>query len=362
MIPIGFYGRPPVDSVVDLAPDPDSALTWSGLVQGLNTGTTSSSSPIPMDVNPDTGVMVVGTSGAYCARSTDRGATWSALTRGLNSGTTNQPCRGIAYCGLSGVNHVWVAIFNTGRAARSTDDGATWTALPQYLNSGILFQPSSWQGALSDRAGMVLAFGTLGITVRSTDYGVTWGPVASYLNSGSSGGNNPTVFGTDRNGKVIVAFATSNQYTAISSDNGANWTAGSTNLGYTHPVYSLAGNPDGVFMAGVPGESVLVSSNGGTSWALSQNDLATGVDTRTVASGNQVRTVAPDDLGAWVVSSLSGRYYRTLNNGATWSQISPDHLNSGAPGTSFGLTTVHAGANTWVSILSSFHAARSTVA
>jgi len=363
------------------------------------------------------------------ARSTDNGATWTApaalnSNAATDSGGDFQP----QVATDSGGN--WVAVWSSSEdlggigtdsdilVARSTDNGATWTdPVALNTNAGSDSGDDFFSQVATDGGGNWVAVwssldslgGTIGtdfdvLVARSTDNGATWTATAP-LNSNAAGGGAPDLYGdvaTDGGGNWVAVWHSRDNLggtigggldilVALSTDNGATWTAPAalnTNAatdsgddGQPQVTTDGGGNwvtvwhsDDGLGGAIGTDWDILVarSINNGSTWtataalntnAASDSGTDRGPQVTTDGAGNWVAVWrSEEDLGGTIGTDSDILVARSTDNGATWT--APAALNTNAATDSEGdhhaEVTTDGGGN-WVAVWYSFENVGGTI-
>lgn len=225
------------------------------------------------------GVWVAVGDGGKLSRSTDDGATWTALTSGLGAIALS----GIGWDG----NQTWMICGPSGAIAKSTDNGATWASLGTVTAIGT--DPLKGIALTSD--GVVCAVSTTGRIYRNATYGIgTW-----TTDTASVGSNGYVEIVSDRLSTfVVVSQGVSGAYlgTRYSKDKGVTW-VGNWNLPLNDGTSYRAIATDfkgGWVVVGDKGYAAYSSDNGATFTALTSNFTAT----------DTISAIATDTFGNWV--------------------------------------------------------------
>lgn len=200
-------------------------------------------------------------------------------------------------------NGVWVAAGAAGAMVRSTDNGVTWTA----VTSG--FGADAINGLACDRASVWVAVGASGKVSRSANNGATW----AIVTSGLVGSDTLYSVTCDRNSTFVATYAGGVLLGALRSTNkGAAWAA--VTINNTASVQSghkaVATDRKGVWLATSFSRDYFRSTDDGATWTI-----ITGV---TGASTSRLTT---DGKGTWFAarSALGATVVRSFDNGLTWS-------------------------------------------
>lgn len=278
--------------------------------------------------------LFAGTTTAGVYRSADGGVNWTAANDSLELATVN--C--VAGTGTTLFAGLQPGVTGAPGVYRSTDNGATWT--PAGLDGQAVL-------SLYVSGPLVLA-GTVGSGVfRSTDDGVTWAPSNDNIGNQSIGaivasggvifasGDNNLYRSTD--GGVTWDFTNGGQYYSIFSMHvqGATIYAGgfggllrSTNGGdsFEGPIwidilpglqritsFTTLGTDLYASTAGGPGCGVIRSSDGGTTWAFANGEIANAsIAALTVADGG---ILAGSIARGLLRSSDSGMHWASFGQG-----------------------------------------------
>ncbi len=200
-------------------------------------------------------------------------------------------------------NGVWVAAGAAGAMVRSTDNGVPWTA----VTSG--FGADAINGLACDRASVWVAVGASGKVSRSANNGATW----AIVTSGLVGSDTLYSVTCDRNSTFVATYAGGVLLGALRSTNkGAAWAA--VTINNTASVQSghkaVATDRKGVWLATSFSRDYFRSTDDGATWTI-----ITGV---TGASTSRLTT---DGKGTWFAarSALGATVVRSFDNGLTWS-------------------------------------------
>lgn len=219
---------------------------------------------------------------------------------------------------------------------KSDDNGATWI---HASDTGA--NPERQAQRLVHFAGniAVFAYGQSQTTdawiVRTTDGGDSWNEVAHYNQSrppsialwtgaALSYGNGSALLG----GRFSSPTMPDGRHDTVrSTDQGATWTlSANPNTSTVNTIpYCLAQSPNGVWLAGMDGDTLFRTTNGGITWAATGSlPSPAGLLARRI---NDITFVTPDVAIAVGQSSATGdqlwcNIYRSTNAGLTWSAIS----------------------------------------
>jgi photosystem II stability/assembly factor-like uncharacterized protein len=202
-------------------------------------------------------------------------------------------------------NGVWVAAGAAGAMVRSTDNGLTWTA----VTSG--FGADAINGLACDRASLWVAVGAAGKVTRSTDNGATWVAVTSGLAA------TDVIYSvaSDRNSTFVAVYvnSSSNSHGALrSTDKGVAWSSAVINASATAGSKSIATDRKGTWISTSGSSQFYRSLDSGASWVQ-----ITGI------SGLSTNRIATDCNGVWVSgnSGTTAAAARSEDNGLTWASI-----------------------------------------
>lgn len=244
------------------------------------------------------------------AISNDTGESWSALSDGLNSGVV-----------LSGIpsitvnkNDRWMAVFDTGHAATSPPI----TSIPQTVPSPEWFrkiaggQNNTFVAIAVGLDDKIIAIGDK-YCCSSIDSGETWTMIDNV--SPTLFNRSLTAIATDKAGIWIIT----GKYGVLlrSTDNGNTWvdiSSSSSYLNNAKDFTSVDTNNSGVWCVTNSAGIIIRSTNAGVSWTTVLNELS--------ASTERVFTSIVRGIGdIWIATcAVSGRRYRSNNNGATWTE------------------------------------------
>jgi hypothetical protein len=254
-------------------------------------------------------------------------ASWTSI------GPTNAPGRVKAIAiHPTEPNKIWIGTGNGG-IWRSTDGGATWTSAgslpslsitaivmapgnPNVLYAGTGDAPKDWtqSGFLAvDGAGIL----------RSVDGGLTWAPLPSTNPASNSHWRfvealaiHPT------NASILLASAQGTIYR--SADAGTTWNT----VGAVGAPIRFAPN-DGTKVVVLYGDNPRYSTDAGATWSLGFG-LPYAIATTGLAYTHTPGLVyAAAGHDALCCAAAGGVFYRSVNGGATWTQVSvPGHLGT----------------------------------
>ena len=259
-------------------------------------------------------------------RSTDNGSHWIAVNNGINSIDINAFTTigknifaggptGVFLSTDNGVSWDTLGLSNTGEVVSllsaanakgdtmilagtwsglfiSRDNGKTWDTTGLYGDVVALAADTNGQG------GMNIFAGTRGSGIfLSTDNGVTWNslhngiPVVENVNALAFSGRH--------------LFAATDYTLYVSTDNGASWGPTGLNTAAISSntwIYSLAVDTNGTdgldIFAGTSDHGVLVSTNGGASWAAANTGL-TDMCLYSLAVGGSYLFAGTNATGVW---------------------------------------------------------------
>ncbi len=307
--------------------------------------------------------------GAGVYRSPDLGATWTEVNTGLTNTDVRSLCikdsyvfagtaAGVFRASLSGGS--WTSVSSTalsgemvfsltasgnfvvagtmrGGIYRTNDYGATW----KKTNSGLT--NLSVRALYRSSSGSYLYAGGEGGVHRSTNNGKDW----TAMNNGlwSSAWNAiPIVQGLSGTGAKVYA-ATYNGGVYYSSDRAANWNTTTLQQGSTHSVAVISSN----VLAGTHNNGVHRTANNGSTWTAVNNGFRASAISALASYGTNlyaggftppVVSKSTDEGATWAATlpnqprallakgtsvfagTVGQGLYRSLDNGATWSQAS----------------------------------------
>ncbi len=247
------------------------------------------------------GLLYIGTWGSGVMRSTDGGQSW----HGENKGLGNQ--------------HIWTVLAdpisptvvyagtNGAGVFRSGDGGDTWVQASKGIESGLIYALAATEEG--GRARLWAGTGQ-GKVYVSEDGARSWRatkgqPAAGYINAfylkPPSGG---------QQGRLYVG---TNVGVFVSTDDGGTWKELPLRQAQTKPdIRDLVGDPqdDKVLYAGVAGEGVYRSRDGGATWTQTNQGMD-NVRVRAIA-------VDPADPRVLYVGTDGGRVFRSSNGGDRW--------------------------------------------
>lgn len=283
------------------------------------------------------------------ATSKNNGSTWTLAVSGLNSAGAHVPHR----CPGTGTIIVPGSVSAFGGISRSVDLGVSWTAIATTATS-------AFTSVISNGAGRWLAVGPSGTVWRSENDGLAWSNISSNLTSTAPLKH---LYGLARSpgGRVLVSAV----YGMYHTDNfGDTW---AQNTGWSSPTsltqYSVtygqstfvlssewikvyttpdgSGTPTLRYNSGISSHQlscaafnsdktlfVAVSSRSlgdVTLRLLSTADLSswTDISTRLPASSSGLgKSIASGPSSVWLVGHSSGKLSRSLDNTATFTDIS----------------------------------------
>jgi len=231
-------------------------------------------------------------------RTIDGGGTW-ALVQQLTAGNDTQAFLLVSTGALiAGASYkFW----------RSTDDGLSWTAVQSLATSrniqDLLEADNGDLFAAVTRSNLVE-----GYIYRSQDDGATWAVIKTIAGQYGFASLMKLADGTLLAGTRASLFGVGTCQVYRSTDDGAIW-AFLANVGTGMAIWTMAQAANGDLFAGVD-EDLYRSQDGGGTWALVESFAADSIDKILRTSlGNMVLTTY-DPGGIW----------RSVNDGATWSQ------------------------------------------
>ena len=339
----------------------DGGMTWSGATDGSN----------GLPAGGDFGVVVVdpqhsatiyagsttgpGAPGAGMFKSVDGGATWQAINTGLTA------CSFLDVVGLAidpQTPSTLYAALSCGSAAtgvyQSVNGGGSWTQVETGTAGPVAVAPTTvYVGGSVDGVGSGVE--------KSTDGGASFVPASSGLgvlpvNALAVSAQNPSTL-----------YAGSFNGVFVSGNAAATWSAASNGLSLM-PVSVLAIDPTapttlyaGTGLPGQSGDGIYKSVDGGASW--SSTDLAgltvfSGLPPQEITAlavdpATPSTVYAGDDLGDVFVSTNGGTSWAQSDNGiATGSVVVAIQIDPNAPGTvyaalDFGVFKSTDGGSSW---------------
>ncbi|HMG56030.1 MAG TPA: hypothetical protein VK601_21175, partial [Kofleriaceae bacterium] len=254
----------------DLAPAPSSAFIATFAVDPRNSS-------------------VIYAAGPKFLRSDDGGATWTTVGAQVNCNriAVDPIAPDTVYCVAYDSNTQASAVYKTSNA------GATWGPINGLPSS------NSIDIVVATRTGVFVTAGS--VLYRSIDGGASWTNVCPSSYALADAPSRPDRIYVVTPGGI-----------AVSNDGGASF-GPSVDVG--DPIHGLAvdpTHPDVVYAAGAS-VGVLVSTNGGASWAVSSK----GIDVHPIGSV----AIAPAAPGTAVLTTGT-TVLRTIDGGASWTTIS----------------------------------------
>ncbi|MCL4538131.1 MAG: hypothetical protein M1378_00770, partial [Bacteroidetes bacterium] len=295
----------------------DAGLDWSDVSNGIF-GVNSLYGGLTFQ-----GPNIFSAYGENLFESRDDGANWNLITNGMPGDTSsNSSMKAIDYdrtvMSLSADDSALFAGTDGEGVYESRDDGITWTA----ANYGLPYQCDV--NTITNIGDSVLIAGVGGAFVpgtiyRSSDDGASWIDVNNGI-SVNTGVNQLASYGSR-----VLAAASSGGY--LSTDGGVNWSlisGGSSGFPLNTSI-AAAFAQGSTFFAGGSGTGILVSTDGGTQWVVSDSGVPANVSVSSFGGdGNDVFAVTSSGL------------YRSTDDGVTWAAA-----DSGFPaGTSFNLCRI----------------------
>lgn len=200
----------------------------------------------------------------------------------------------------------------TGDVLQTLNAGASWAALAadpfaagKNIMASIAFPISDTVTRLLVAKQAVAA--AQGQVAYSDDNGATWTLVSiGGAAAGHGALNGSCLFALDQ-GHIWLASA--NGYIYFSSNGGASWTAQTSGSIVTDDILSITFIDESNGIAGTEADSVLVTSDGGTTWTETGN-TGTGGDIITVAGSSPFWWAGTDD----------GKLFYSRDNGETWTE------------------------------------------
>ncbi|MFH0992668.1 MAG: LamG-like jellyroll fold domain-containing protein, partial [bacterium] len=267
----------------------DNGGHWTQVGAGLLNGTFYS-----VAVN-SSGTIFAGSDSGRVFRSQDDGDSWVKVRTGTVYDYVNSTA-------FNSSGHLFIGSGNYG-VSRSTDNGDTWT----QINTGLTL--TNVTSLAFNSSGVLFAStasGAVGGIFRSTDNGEHWTTTSTGLAS-------PLTFDLLVNSSGTIYAGTSGGIFR-STDNADNWTE--VPLKAT-VVYATVTTPNGHLFAGVYGDGVARSTDGGGSWYHANTGL------------NQLYTEAMGtNADGHVFAGSQSGIFRSTDEGATWTQATLN-LSSG---------------------------------
>jgi photosystem II stability/assembly factor-like uncharacterized protein len=228
--------------------------------------------------------------------------TWMLLLISLHPQTaewqqTNGPLGGDVSAVTMNNAGTLIAGTRLGGLYRSTDGGYSWEHIPEFPQAPFLFN-GVWDLTRNSQ-GHLFAATSYGV-YRSIDNGDSW-------TAFDAGLTNRFVETLGIN-SIDVIFAGTRGGIFRSEDNGENWTAFNNGLTELH-VSTMTVTPLGDVLVGTT-NGVFISSDNGDNWA----EISSGLDNKNVLS---VYSVSEDTL---LTSTYSGAYI-SYDHGSTWNKL-----------------------------------------
>jgi len=252
-------------------------------------------------------------------KSTDGGTTWN--TTGL-SWTQNQQRR-INRLLCDPNNNFLLYAATTNGLYKTTDGGTNWTLLTGTNFIDLEFKPGT---------STTLYGSTMNGTIhKSTDSGSTWNPVYTI-----NGGNRTQLAVTYANSSIIYAVSANNSDALKgiykSTDSGTNWSLvynGSNLLGWACDGSGTSGqgwydlciiaDPSNANLVFVGGVNNWKSTNGGTSWNIS-NHWSQNCGNNSIVHADKHFLAYQPNTGV-LFECNDGGVYKTSNSGGSWQHI-----------------------------------------
>lgn len=201
----------------------------------------------------------------------------------------------------------------SGNMQQTLDAGATWAALATDPFSAGQNSLSVVAFPISDIATRILVAkiapgGAQGQIAYTDDNGATWTQVN--IGGGTAGHgavDSGALFALDQ-GHIWLASAEG--YIYFSSDGGASWAAQTSGTLTTEDLRCVAFADENYGMAGADNDVLLFTTDGGTTWELT--DTVTG-------AGDEINSIAPAG-DYWWAGTSGGELFYTRDQGDTWAQ------------------------------------------
>lgn len=275
----------------------DDGKTW----QAINYGLTNQHiwSIVTDPVSPT--VVYAGTNGAGLFRSEDRGLTWQRPTSGLDSGYIYA----LAAVADTSKTRLWAGT-GQGRVYYSDDSGRTWTATAAQPAAGYIngfYAVPTWPG----RMGRLYVATNVGVFV-TLDSGATWKELP--MRAGDSKPDTRAVIGDVRNDQVVYA-GVAGEGVYRTRDGGQTWTLVNQGMDNVRVRAMAMDQLDSqLIYVGTDGGRVFRSSNGGDRWETAAAGLA----------GRSVQTLVASSsylfAGTW-----GDGLFRSADNGRNWTAL-----------------------------------------
>lgn len=315
----------------------DGGLNW---VRG--TGSNGDAQSLVLDATSPAGarILYAGITGRGVFRSTDGGQNWAALLTGATPAVA--AAIGAAPKGFSkvvldlapptappapgGIQVLYAALSGTGGAPDpvglflSTDQGATWTqqtatGMPTNTQGGYSFHFAVDPASPGDGAGDILYFGCVGQAV-STDAGATFTGM-----TGLHADTHAWAFVADPTTGASTVYCGNDGGIARSTDGGGTWislNAGGLQTGLFYNLDVRPGASAGVSVGALQDNQVETTSGApGLQWAGTN-----GGDGWDAVYDGQTAGQVYATSGFWFPAPCT-RVFRSTDDGATWSEITP---------------------------------------
>lgn len=246
-------------------------------------------------------IVYAGTNGAGLFRSDDRGLTWQRSTSGIESGYVYA----LTAVAESNKTRLWAGT-GQGRVYYSDDGARTWKATPSQPAAGYIngfYAVPTWPG----RVGRLYIATNVGVFV-TLDEGVTWKELP--MRAGESKPDTRVVVGDVRNDQAVYA-GVAGEGVYRTRDGGQTWTLINQGMDNVR-VRAMAVDPldSQQLYVGTDGGRVFRSSNGGDRWEAASAGLA----------GRSVQTLVASSsylfAGTW-----GDGLFRSADNGRNWTAL-----------------------------------------
>lgn len=203
----------------------------------------------------------------------------------------------------------------TGNIIETLNAGADWTDLPsepfavgKHVMSGVAFPIS--ESVTRYLVAKEAEGAAQGQVAYSDDHGVTWNQVSiGGASAGHGAVDSGALFALDQ-GHIWLASAEG--YIYFSNDGGVTWDAQTSGSLTTEDLRCISFTDENNGLAGADNDVLLISTDGGTTWELT--DAVTG-------SGDDINAVAGAGDYWWAVTS-GGEMFYSRDEGDTWTQRS----------------------------------------
>lgn len=255
-----------------------------------------------LSAKPDEDVLIAGIAQKGLWASTDGGGSWHQIGTGAGSDTITNRTSSFLFDPAHPDQYWESGIYNAGGVYLTTDDGATFHALGTVHHDDLISVDFTDPARKTMLAGGHEQTQTL---YRSTDGGATWDNVGTNLPSGTNFSSFPLVIDSETHLVGLSGYAGGTSGIFRTIDGGKTWAQVTSSGGYGAPLWA---------------------ANGDIYWA-SSDGMAKSTDKgqhfTDIAANGQLKTTAPLELPDGRIATIGSQSIMVSSDGATtWQSAS----------------------------------------